>query len=66
MEEEFEELYSANSELRYITLELMKIATKRGVAFEEVCKEFLGNVNELHRAIEKRSRKRGASGRLDG
>jgi len=43
---------STNSEIRYITIELMKIATQKGVTFEEASREFLKNAVFLKRLIE--------------
>ena len=47
MAEEVKEM----SELRYITIELMKIATRRKVPFRRVAEEFLENVMTLHDMI---------------
>ena len=43
---------SVNSELRYITIELMKIAAQRKQPFAEVAREFLQNTNLIQRMIE--------------
>jgi hypothetical protein len=48
-----DERYAANSELRYMTLELMKLAQKRKVSFEEVCDEYVRNTFHLKDAIDK-------------
>jgi hypothetical protein len=48
-----EELVSVNAELRYITVELMKIASQRNISFEEVAGEYVNNVYFLDRAIRK-------------
>jgi len=40
------------SEIRYITIELMKIANERKVPFKKIAKEFIDNVNTLIRMIE--------------
>jgi hypothetical protein len=40
------------SEIRYITIELMKIANERKVSFKKVAKEFIDNVNDLIKMIE--------------
>jgi hypothetical protein len=40
------------SEIRYITIELMKIANERKVPFKKVAKEFIDNVNLLMKIIE--------------
>jgi hypothetical protein len=47
-----EDMESVNSELRYITIELMKIAARRKRPFAEMAKEFLQNTNLLQRMIE--------------
>ena len=49
----FDDNGSINSELRYITIELMKIAAQRNASFEDVCQEFLLNANHLHGLIQK-------------
>ena len=49
--EEWEE--SSNSELRYLTLELMKLASRQGKRFEEVAKEYIRNVFLLKSLIER-------------
>ena len=43
---------SINSEIRYITIELMKIAAQRNITFEEASREFLRNATFLKRLIE--------------
>ncbi|MCS7109349.1 MAG: hypothetical protein NZ903_00950 [Candidatus Micrarchaeota archaeon] len=48
----FEDDDSVNSEIRYITIELMKIAAQRGITFEEAAREFLKNAVFLKRLIE--------------
>ena len=50
-----EELGSINVEIRYITLELMKIAEKRGKPFDLIAEEFVGNVKTLHKTINSSS-----------
>jgi hypothetical protein len=47
-----EDVEGVNSELRYITIELMKIAAQRKQPFAEVAREFLQNTNLLQRLIE--------------
>ena len=47
-----------NSEIRFITLELMKIAVKRKVPFRTVMDEFIQNVYQVERTIKKRALKR--------
>lgn len=53
-----DELAQVNSEMRFLTLELMKIAAQRKAAFGEVLDEFIGNVYTLERTIRKRTLKR--------
>ncbi|MEM4634102.1 MAG: hypothetical protein QW275_03025 [Candidatus Anstonellaceae archaeon] len=50
MEEE-DTYNAANSELRFIALELMKIAQKSGKSFDEVAEEFLSNTLRLQQLI---------------
>lgn len=45
-------LYEYESELRNITLELMKLAYMSGKPFKTVAKEYVKNVLLLHRMIE--------------
>ena len=52
-----EDISNINSELRYITVELMKIASQRNASFESVAKEFLSNAYILHEMIEKERKK---------
>lgn len=47
-----EDMESVNSELRYITIELMKIAAQKKMPFDEVAREFLGNTMMLQKMIE--------------
>lgn len=50
-EECFDEVAAINSEMRYLCLELMKIATQRNVAFGQVVREFIDNTNALKIAM---------------
>ncbi|MEM4348763.1 MAG: hypothetical protein QXN37_04320 [Candidatus Anstonellaceae archaeon] len=50
MEEEDKHM-AANAEMRYITLELMKIAQRSGKSFDEVASEFIRNAEKLRRLI---------------
>ena len=43
---------SVNVELRYLTLELMKLATKEGRTFEQISQEYVKNVFLLQTLIE--------------
>jgi len=54
MEIEDDEPYAANSELRYMTLELMKLAEKRNVPFEQMAREYVKNTFCLRKAIEEK------------
>ncbi|MCX6769612.1 MAG: hypothetical protein NT051_02945 [Candidatus Micrarchaeota archaeon] len=51
MEHEENDESAANSEMRYITLELMKLAQKSGRSFAEVAEEYLKNAHKLQRMI---------------
>ncbi len=46
-----DETVSVNSEIRYISLELMKIAAKEKRSFKEVASEFVENVYHMHSLI---------------
>jgi hypothetical protein len=50
-EEEGDSKGAANSEIRYMTLELMKLAQKSGKSFDEVAREYLENAEQLHKMI---------------
>ncbi len=54
MEFEEDEPYAANSELRYITLELMRIAEKKGTTFDEMASDYVENTFKLKKLIEER------------
>ncbi|MCK4319201.1 hypothetical protein KAW38_01365 [Candidatus Micrarchaeota archaeon] len=43
---------SANSELRYLTLELMKLAVKENRTFKQISQEYVENVFLLQTLIE--------------
>ncbi|MFH1750614.1 MAG: hypothetical protein ABH863_02960 [Candidatus Micrarchaeota archaeon] len=49
--ENFEELAIVNSELRFLTVELMKIALERGKSFDEIVAEYFSNAYKLKRKI---------------
>jgi len=51
MDSEDDESYSANSEMRYISLELMKLAQKSGRSFREVAAEYMKNTALLQEMI---------------
>ena len=56
MEEDIEmfDTESSNTEIRYLTLELMKIAVKEGKSFDEVAEEFIRNTMKLREMIEQK------------
>ena len=58
-----DEVASVNSEMRFIALELMKLAEKKKMSFEEVADEFISNVLVLDKII-KESSMRGARSRV--
>ncbi len=47
-----EEIASINSEMRFITLELMKLAQKKRKNFKEVAREFISNVYTLDKLVK--------------
>lgn len=47
----FEEVAAINSEIRFMTLELMKISSQRSVPFPQVLKEFIDNTNMSKMAL---------------
>lgn len=51
MEEDDGSGMAANSEIRYIALELMKIAQKSGRKFEDVAAEYMRNAEKLSSII---------------
>jgi hypothetical protein len=51
MEGEDDEGYSANSEMRYIALELMKLAQQSGKSFGQVASEYIENTARLQEMI---------------
>jgi len=51
MEEDDERAVAANSEIRYIALELMKLAQKSGRSFDEVAAEYMRNAEKLSSMI---------------
>ncbi|MFA5929363.1 MAG: hypothetical protein WC861_00610 [Candidatus Micrarchaeia archaeon] len=51
MDIEDEDSLSANSEMRYISLELMKLAQKSGKTFEQVAREYMKNTELLQEMI---------------
>ncbi|MCX6771659.1 MAG: hypothetical protein NTX79_06400 [Candidatus Micrarchaeota archaeon] len=51
MDSEDDESYSANSEMRYISLELMKLAQKSGKSFREIAREYMENTALLQEMI---------------
>ncbi len=53
-----EEIASINSEMRFITLELMKLAQKKKKSFREVAMEFISNVYILDKLVKESGVKR--------
>ncbi len=51
--EEMDELAAVNSELRFITLELMKISAQQNKSFDAVLREFVGNAFKLKRTLNR-------------
>ena len=51
MEGEDDGQMAANSEMRYIALELMKLAAKSGRSFDEVAEDYLRNTEKLQKLI---------------
>lgn len=49
--ENFEEVAAVNSEMRYLALELMKLASQRGLTFEQSMREFIANTDYLQRGL---------------
>ena len=47
-----EEVVSVNAEVRYLSLELMKIASREKRSFREVAREFVDNVYYMHELIK--------------
>ncbi|MFH1285929.1 MAG: hypothetical protein ABIH99_05090 [Candidatus Micrarchaeota archaeon] len=53
-----EDIAAINSEIRFLTIDLMKIAAQRRQSFNSILNEFINNVYVVSRAIRKRSVKR--------
>jgi hypothetical protein len=51
MENEEDASSTANSEIRFITLELMRLAQKTGKSFDEIAAEFIMNTHKLQDMI---------------
>ncbi|MBI3587974.1 hypothetical protein HY995_01015 [Candidatus Micrarchaeota archaeon] len=49
--EEYEQSAQANGEIRFITLELMKLASEQNRPYEQVLKEFVANASHTKRAF---------------
>ncbi|MEM4390009.1 MAG: hypothetical protein QXG98_05095 [Candidatus Micrarchaeia archaeon] len=49
-----EDAAGINSEIRYITLELMKLAARKKKPFRQVAAEFIKNVYAMRRLIKQR------------
>ncbi|MBM3229138.1 hypothetical protein FJZ26_01795 [Candidatus Parvarchaeota archaeon] len=50
-----EEKAAINSELRFITLELMKIAARKRLPFKQIAGEFISNVYLLEKQIRQKT-----------
>lgn len=46
------EEYEINSEVRYLTIELMKLATVKKKSFKDISREFIKNAYYLKKLIE--------------
>jgi len=55
-----DEIASINSEMRFITLELMKLAQKKRKSFKQVAKEFISNVYTLDKMIKESGARKSA------
>ena len=53
-----EDKAAINSEMRFITLELMKIAARRRQPFKQIASEFIANAYSLEKDIRERTPKR--------
>jgi intergrase/recombinase len=53
-----EEVASINSEMRFITLELMKLAQQRRKSFKHVAREYISNVYALDKLIKESGARR--------
>ena len=51
--DDFDDIYSINAEIRYLTIELMKIAIKKKKSFKKVAKEFVKNARTLQNIIKR-------------
>jgi hypothetical protein len=49
--DELDEVAAINSEIRYLTLELMKLAAKEGKSFDQVTREYVQNTFNLYRVL---------------
>ena len=49
--ENFEDASAVNSELRFITLELMKLAAEQNRSFDQVLSEYFVNAHKLKRRL---------------
>jgi hypothetical protein len=58
-----EELASINSEMRFITLELMKLAQQEKRNFKQVAREYISNVYVLDRMIKESGARRAVRSR---
>ena len=59
-----EDLMQVNSEIRFITIELMKIAEQKKISFREAVEEFIHNVYYLENALENEAASTAKAGAL--
>ena len=52
MNNDFENIEEISSEIRFLTLELMKLARKQGKTFDQILEEFIANAYSLQGALE--------------
>ncbi|MBI5225433.1 hypothetical protein HY989_06200 [Candidatus Micrarchaeota archaeon] len=50
-EENFEEVSQMNAELRFLTVELMKIANEKNLSFDQVLTDYFANAYKLKKRI---------------
>ena len=49
--DELDEVAAINSEIRFLTLELMKMAASQGKTFDQVTREYVQNTFNLYRVL---------------
>ena len=50
-QEKFEEVSAMNAELRFLTVELMKIANEKNLSFDQVLSDYFANAYKLKKRI---------------